>query len=102
MTNYNWNEEDINKVEKFIDINNRGYYVSSKELQEVYNRVLNKNLNPTNCGSCLKNRVRELESALNAYKASQTVKTEPMDNNTVDEVKEPQKPLKRKKKDATE
>ena len=56
-------------VEKFIDIRRRGYYVDSGQLTSVYNRVLNKSVRPTNCGTCLSQRVKELEAALNRYKA---------------------------------
>ena len=63
-----WNNEDIKLVEKFIEIKNKGYYVDGKQLTEVYNRVLEKNANVTNCGSCLRQRTQELENALNAFK----------------------------------
>ena len=60
-----WSEEDIKKVEKFIEIRNRGYYVSGQELTEVYNRLLGKHVNSTQCSSCLRQRCAELETALN-------------------------------------
>ena len=46
----NWNKEDIELVEKFIQIRNKGYYADGTQLTEVYNRVLDKRVNPTNCG----------------------------------------------------
>ncbi len=61
-------KEDIELIEKFIEIKNRGYYVSGEQLTEAYNRILNKNVNITNCGSCLRGRVQELENALNHYR----------------------------------
>lgn len=54
-------KEDIEKIEKFIDLRNRGYYVSGEQVTELYNRVLNKRVNPTNCGSCIRQRINELE-----------------------------------------
>jgi hypothetical protein len=60
-----WNEQDVQMVEKFIDIKNRGYYVDGKQLTDYYNRLLGKHVNPTSCGSCLRQRVSELETALN-------------------------------------
>lgn len=63
-----WNNDDIKMVEKFIEIKNKGYYVDGKQLTEVYNRVLEKNANVTNCGSCLRQRTQELENALNQFK----------------------------------
>lgn len=64
----NWTNEDIKLVEKFIDIKNKGYYVDGAQLTEVYNRVLDKRVSPTNCGSCIRGRINELEEALNRFK----------------------------------
>lgn len=101
----NWNQEDINLVEKFIEIKNKGYYADGKQLTEVYNRVLGKNANVTSCGSCLRQRVNELESALNYFKeltkrqeelkASEEVKNDKVDNVTPDENKVSDEPKKR-------
>lgn len=63
-----WNKEDIETVEKFIEIRNKGFYVDGTQLTQVYNRVLEKNVNPTNCGSCLRQRVNELADALERFK----------------------------------
>ena len=63
-----WNDEDVKMVEKFIDIRNKGYYCDGGQLTEVYNRVLNKRAAPTNCGSCIRARINELEGALNTFK----------------------------------
>ena len=63
-----WTNEDVKLVEKFIDIKNRGYYVEGYELTQVYNRVLEKNVQPTNCGSCLRQRINELQVALEQFK----------------------------------
>ena len=74
---YNWTKEDIELVEKFIDIRNRGFYADGKQLTDVYNRVLNKRVNPTNCGSCIRQRVNELEEALKRFKRlSESIKPE--------------------------
>lgn len=63
-----WTNEDVELVKKFIDIKNRGYYANGGELTVVYNRVLEKNVPPTNCGSCIRQRIQELENALNQFK----------------------------------
>ena len=103
-------EKDKEAVRKFIQIKNRGYFVNSKTLQDVYNRVLEKNLNPTNCGSCLRARVTELEKALRQWeeqerkeaeiKAQETLKQEePTLINIKEEIKEePTEPKKRGRK----
>ena len=64
----NWNQEDIKLVEKFIEIKNKGYYCDGTQLTQVYNRVLGKNVNVTNCGTCLRGRISELEAALKYFK----------------------------------
>ena len=71
-----WNNEDVVLVEKFIDIKNRGYYCDGGQLTEVYNRVLEKNVAPTSCGSCMRARISELETALNQFKKTLEVKEE--------------------------
>lgn len=86
----NFTKEDIDKIEKFIEIKNKGYYCDGAQLTEVYNRVLGKNVNVTNCGSCLRGRISELEAALNRFKeickrqeeikASEALKQEQVDN----------------------
>ena len=49
-------------------IKNKGYYASGKEVTDVYNRVLEKRAPTTNCSSCLRQRISELETALNHFK----------------------------------
>jgi hypothetical protein len=60
-------DEDIKLIKKFVDIKNRGYYANGTEVTEVYNRVLEKRLAPTNCGSCIRQRICELEGALTQF-----------------------------------
>lgn len=71
-----WTNDDVVMVEKFIDIKNKGYYCDGGQLTEVYNRVLEKNAPPTNCGSCMRARISELEGALNQFKKTLEVKEE--------------------------
>lgn len=92
-----FNKEDIELVEKLIRIKNSGYYASGEEVTKIYNRVLNRNVNVTNCGSCLRGRIQELENALNHFKelskrqdeikAQEALKEERADNVTPDENK---------------
>lgn len=103
----NWTKEDIELVEKFIDIKNRGYYCDGTQLTQVYNRVLGKNVNVTNCGTCLRGRVSELEAALKYFKemckkqeeaeieASEALKEDKVDNISPEENKETVEPKKR-------
>lgn len=71
-----WTNEDVVLVEKLIDIKNKGYYCDGGQLTEVYNRVLEKNAPTTNCGSCMRARISELETALNSFKKALEVKEE--------------------------
>ena len=90
-------KEDIELIEKFIDIKNKGYYCDGTQLTEVYNRVLEKNVKVTNCGSCLRQRVCELEDALNHFKKlSERQKEIEVDNTKEEENKEPKKAGKKK------
>ena len=77
----NFTPENIELVKKFIEIKNKGYYCNGKQLTAVYNQVLGKNVPSTNCSSCLRQRVSELERALNQWesqnKASEIAQDEP-------------------------
>jgi len=37
------------------------------DINKIYNRVFKDNVQPTNCGSCLRGRLQELETLYNAY-----------------------------------
>ena len=87
-------KEDIELIEQFIQIKNKGYYCDGKQLTEVYNRVLEKNVNITNCGSCLRGRVQELENALNKFKITQEA-SKPVEP-TVDTPEENKEPVEKK------
>ena len=90
------NENDIKFIEKAIEIRNKGYFVNSTELTDVYNRVLNKNRKPTSCGSCLRMMVNELEGALRAYKkAQEALEKEQVNNVPTEENKEAVEAVKR-------
>lgn len=71
-------KEDIELIEKLIEIKNRGYYCDGKQLTEVYNRVLEKNVNVTNCGSCMRQRIGELEEALNRFRNVSSLHSNPL------------------------
>lgn len=75
-----WTSEDVQLVEKFIEIRNKGYYVSGEQLTQVYNRILHKNVTPTNCGSCIRQRINELEGALQQFKKSIELDSKPSED----------------------
>ena len=95
-----FNKEDIALIEKFIEIKNKGYYADGGQVTDVYNRVLDKRVNPTNCGSCIRGRISELEAALNRFKslsekAVEEPKQEEVNNVTPEENNESEKPVRR-------
>lgn len=81
----NWTNEDVKLVEKFIEIRNKGFYCDGGQLTEVYNRVLDKRAAPTNCGSCVRQRINELEGALNTFKRLSEAQTKQEVDNTKEE-----------------
>lgn len=87
MINYQFTNEDVVFVEKAIELKNKGYYIDGNQLTEVYNRVLNKRVNPTSCGSCLRQRIAELEGALNHFKQKMANETISSPSESVEEVK---------------
>lgn len=83
-------KEDIELIEKFIEIKRKGFYADGGQVTQVYNRVLEKSVNPTNCGSCIRGRVQELEDALNNFKRlAKEQETEETKNDTPEQNNEP-------------
>lgn len=90
-----WTDKNVRLVEKFIDIRNRGLYCSGEQLTRVYNEVFEKNVHVTNCSSCMRQRISELEKALNKFKKqmelenkAQEAPKEEVVNDTPEEQKE--------------
>ena len=97
-----WANEDVALVEKFIDIKNKGYYCDGTQLTEIYNRVLEKHVTPTNCGSCIRQRINELEGALQQFKKSIELNSKPSESvseegvdNTKEDTKKPARKAKK-------
>lgn len=59
---------DIIAMETFIQLVKRGSRISGVEITELYNKVFGKNLRPTNCGSCISQRYKELKVAYDNFK----------------------------------
>lgn len=64
-------KEDRELIRKFDEIRKNGFYVSSSQLQAVYNRVFKVNMSATTCGSCLRDRIKKLVNALNAIETQE-------------------------------
>lgn len=88
-------EEDRLKIRKFEEIKNRGMYASGVEVTEVYNRVLNKRLPSTNCGSCIRQRVQEMVNFLNKEEEQERKAEEELKK--LEETNKPETKVKKKK-----
>ena len=89
-------EEDRLKIRKFEEIKNKGMYASGVEVTEVYNRVLNKRLPSTNCGSCIRQRVQEMVNALNKEEEQERKAEE--ESKKLEEANKPETKITKKKK----
>ena len=89
-------EEDRLKIRKFEEIKNKGMYASGVEVTEVYNRVLNKRLPSTNCGSCIRQRVQEMVNALNKEEEQERKAEEELKK--LEETNKPETKITKKKK----
>ena len=90
---YNFTSEDVKLVEKLIDLKNRGFYADGKEVTDLHNKILGTRLAPTNCGSCVRQRITALETALNAFKRAIELQVKEEENKAVtasgnDDIKE--------------
>ena len=68
--------EDLKLIRKFEELKLKGYYCDSMQLTTVYNRVLNKNVNNTVCGSCMRQRIAELVAAADKFEREQEITKE--------------------------
>lgn len=96
----NWSDENIKFVEKAIELNRKGFYIDSTQTVDKYNEILDKHRSYTNCPSCIKQMINELEVAYNRYKQTLQKESE-MDILEALELTD-EKPKKRKKKQKEE
>ena len=102
MRNYIINDDDAALIEKFVEIRNRGHYADSVQLQQCYNRVFMCSMRSTNCGSCIRSRITELENALKDMRKREAEALEEMtvekegDLNIVELPKENKKPSRKR------
>lgn len=67
MANITITNEDIEQIQKFKQIRDKGYYVSGADVTKVYNRVLHQNVEVTNCSSCIRRRIGELVHVMDTF-----------------------------------
>lgn len=63
----NWNSENIKLFEQIIDRAERGFYLDGKTLTDLYNSVLNLNIRPTGCATCIRNRYKTLKTSYDEF-----------------------------------
>lgn len=61
-------QEDIKHIEKMYEARQKGLYYDSKIVTDTYNKILNTNAAPTNCGSCIRRRVDAIWAEYNKMK----------------------------------
>ena len=96
-------KEDIELISKFEDLSTHGYYVNSQTVTDAYNRILNKNVGNTTCGSCIKQRIAELVMVRNRYELElellKDIKTAETTEEVTETVEEPKPKKKTKRKE---
>ena len=80
--------EDVEKIRRFKEISDKGFYASGQEVTDLHNKILGTRLASTNCGSCIKIRISALVDALNKFiKAQELDKKVEVDNTKEEENK---------------
>ena len=61
-------QEDIKHIEKMYEARQKGLYYDSKLVTDIYNKVFDVAVAPTNCGSCIRRRVDAIWGEYNKIK----------------------------------
>lgn len=88
-------EEEREKIRRYAEAKNKAFRINANEVTDLYNKILNKTARYTNCGSCIRARVCDLERFLNQYEIDEKKELE-KSQQKVEEVKEETKPKKKK------
>lgn len=62
-----WSTEDLELMNKFIQIAETKKHINGTEITQLYNKIFNKSLRPTNCSSCVNQRYKELKTSYDQY-----------------------------------
>lgn len=84
-------KEQIEQIKDYDEKMRHGYTVNGGAVTALYNEVLNKNVAPTNCGSCIRRRIQEMTTAMNVYLEEEA-------NKAAEEPKQEDKPKRKSKK----
>lgn len=84
--------EDLEIIRKFEEISRRGFYADSRQVTDLYNKIMGTHVAYTSCGQCIKMRINGLVAAADQYeanlKASDEVSADEVDNTKKDENKD--------------
>ena len=58
-------ETEIKEIENMWSARQRGLYYNTEKVTNMYNKLLNANLTPSNCGSCIRKRIDAIWSKYN-------------------------------------
>lgn len=72
--------EDIEQIKKFKELRDKGYYVAGQDVTNLYNKVFEKNIENSNCSSCIRRRIGELITAMETF-VKQMQLNKPAENN---------------------
>lgn len=79
--------EDLELIRKFQAIRDKGYYCDGKQVTDLHNKVLGTRLNPTNCGSCIRQRINALVAAADKFERMIENKAQIPPSESIPEVK---------------
>lgn len=88
-------EEEREKIRRYAEAKNKAFRINANEVTDLYNKILNKTARYTNCGSCIRARVCDLERYLRQYEIDEKKELE-KSQQKVEEVKEETKPKKKR------
>lgn len=59
--------EDLELINKFKTIRDKGFYCDGKQVTDLHNKIFGTRLAPTNCGSCIRQRINALATAAEKF-----------------------------------
>lgn len=59
--------EDLELIRKFKAIRDKGYYCDGKQVTDLHNKIFGTRLAPTNCSSCIRQRINALATAAEKF-----------------------------------
>lgn len=60
--------DDIKLAEEMWKIRQKGLFYNTEKVTNLYNKLHNTHLTPTNCGGCIRKRIDAIHSKIEEYK----------------------------------